>query len=184
MRPNWTTVAAEAAGGSAARVRGARAALVGALLLALTAVTGCQADAGTTDTSGTRAAPDPAADTAVRATIEAFNAAAAAGPADQQHRLADLVEPDRAAEVRNCPAATSTVRFEPVYGGLRAAGAPEPAGQTAADAAAQSYLLPALIRIYSGERVTGTDLTTLHLVVRPATGGGDSEAYLTPFCVN
>ena len=38
--------------------------------------------------------------------------------------------------------------------------------------------------LIAAERVTGTDLTTLHLVVRPAPVGGDSEAYLTPFCVN
>ena len=45
-----------------------------------------------------------------------------------------------------------------------------------------TYALPTLIRIFSGDRLIGTDLTTLQLVVR--IDGGGREAYLTPFCVN
>jgi len=39
------------------------------------------------------------------------------------------------------------------------------------------YALPTLIRIYTGDRITGTDLTPLHLGV---TGG---DAYLHSLCL-
>jgi len=110
---------------------------------------------------------------AVRATVDAFNDTAT--PADQRQRLADLVEPDRRNEVERCAAASTTVRFEPVYAGLRAlAGESGPSSTT--------YALPTLARVYSSDRLVGTDLTTLQLVVNAATGV--TEAYLTPFCVN
>ncbi|HEY7816314.1 MAG TPA: hypothetical protein VIC62_23910 [Nakamurella sp.] len=124
----------------------------------------------------------PAADAevaAIRATVDAFNAAAAGDPSDQRQRLLDLVDPDRREAVEQCAVATTTVRFEPVYAGLRMLRGPADTPATR-----PTYALPTLIRIYSDGRLTGTDLTTLQLVVNSATGGGPTEAYLTPFCVN
>ena len=63
--------------------------------------------------------------------------------------------------------ATTTVRFEPVYAGLRLL-----QGQADTAATRPTYALPTLIRIYSDGRLVGTDLTTLQLVVNSATGGG------------
>ena len=119
----------------------------------------------------------PAADAdAVHAAIDAINATAGGPVADQQQRLAQLTDPDRSAGLR-CPVATTTVRFEPVYPGLRITG--RQPGST-------GYALPTLIRIYTGDRMTGTDLTALELVVRPAGdgAGAGNAAYLTPVCVN
>lgn len=117
----------------------------------------------------------PAADAAaVRATVEEFNAAADGTPSDQRQRLVELVDPDRRERAIQCPTATTTVRFEPVYAGLRAL----------ADDGARTYVLPTLIRVYDGGRLAGTDVAALQLVVRPATGDGTPEAYLTPFCVS
>ena len=39
------------------------------------------------------------------------------------------------------------------------------------------YALPTLIRIFTGDRITGTDLTTLHIGVH------DGAASITPLCV-
>ena len=94
--------------------------------------------------------------------------------ANQQKVLAELVDPGSATVLGKCPPTTATLRFEPVYAALR--GAPEwrPASGALSGTV---YALPALIRIYTGDRVTGTDLTTLHLGVR------DGEASLTALCV-
>lgn len=123
---------------------------------------------------------------AIRATVDAVNVTAGGPVADQQAQLLAHVDPARRDEVRRCPAATTTIRLEPVDQGLRAL--PEPSADAAAaagtpsDGTTTSYALPTLIRIFSGDRLIGTDLTTLKLVVRD-TNTGD-EAYLTPFCVN
>lgn len=144
-----------------------------AVLVTVIGVTGCRPEAApeTASTSGIPASVPPAAADAVRATIDAVNAGAGGSAADQQQLLASLVDPDHRAEVVGCPTATTTVRFEPIYPGLRAL-----------DVESDSYALPTLIRIFRGDRAAGTDLTTLQLVIRPAAGG--NEAFLTPFCVN
>lgn len=159
---------------------------------------------GTAPAAATGGGSIPDADrAAIRATVDAVNAAARGPVADQQVVLLDRTDPDRRAEVQRCPAATSTVRFEPVDRGLRAApGSPkapdgvgdqdrsgekaEPAGTGTSNPEAGSdgraYQWPTLIRIYAGDRVVGTDLTTLQITVR--SDGPGVEAYLTPFCVN
>lgn len=134
----------------------------------------------------------PAADlAAIRETIDAVNAAAGGTVDDQQAQLTARVEPDRRAEVQRCPTATTTVRLAPVDRGLRAvpgstAPAPTAPAPTATEPTAPpdttTYMLPTLIRIFTGDRLTGTDLTTLRVVVYHDANG--SEAYLTPFCVN
>ena len=73
-----------------------------------------------------------------------------------------------------CPSAPTTLRFEPVYAGLR----PTPAWSSPHGVPAGTvYALPVLIRIYTGDRITGTDLATLRLGVR------GHEASITPLCV-
>ena len=117
----------------------------------------------------------PAADEqAIRGTIEAMNSAAADGVAGQQAALAALVEPALAKALDDCAPATTTLRFEPIYGGLRTAAGWAGSGGSLAGTV---YALPTLIRIYTGDRITGTDLATLHLGVQAG------EAYLTPLCV-
>ena len=111
---------------------------------------------------------------AIRATIDRLNATAAGAVSDQQAALAALIDPALTGALDDCPPATTTLRMEPVYPGLRPAPdwtAPEGAlGGTV-------YALPSLIRIYTGDRMTGTDLTTLHL------GLDGGKAYLAPLCV-
>lgn len=106
--------------------------------------------------------------------MDTFNAAAAGSVDAQQTVLHSLVDPTLSGDLDRCPAATTTVRFEPVYAGLR----PSP-GWTAPGGSLTGtvYALPTLIRIYTGDRVTGTDLTTLHF------GVTFDEAFLTPLCV-
>lgn len=156
--------------------RTGRPTLVAALLVgALIVAAGCGWSAPSSGEAADRPAISqvPSADAdAIRSTVDAVNESTSGTPADQQARMQDLVDPGRRDEVARCPAATTTVQFEPVYSGLRRIGS-EPG----------AYALPTLIRVHSGGRLTGTDLTTLQFVVRPA-ADGTVEAYLTPFCVN
>jgi hypothetical protein len=128
---------------------------------------------GTTG-SGTIAAVPPGDSAAIRHAIDAINADAGGPVSVQRAVLAHLVSPALAAALRNCPPATTTLRFEPVYAGLR----PTPAWSSPHGVPAGTvYALPVLIRIYTGDRITGTDLATLHLGVR------GHEASITPLCV-
>lgn len=202
-------------------VRGGRSAgpvaarlAVAAMVLAV--LVGCRDTPAATGTAAPGSAPAaavsgeatiPDADrAAIRATVDAVNATAGGPVAAQQAELLTRTDPDRRVEVQRCPDATTTVRFEPVDRGLRAApGSPDGSvgsgrtegsngsvdsagsggdgGSTPATApGGTAYRWPALIRIYSGDRVVGTDLTTLQIIVRSS--GTGVEAYLTPFCVN
>jgi hypothetical protein len=111
---------------------------------------------------------------AIMRSIERFNAAAAGPVADQQAVLPELTDPALVGELESCPAATATFRFEPIYPALRPA--PDWTPQTGA-LGGTVYALPTLIRIYTDDRITGTDLTTLHLGVQ------NGEAYLTSLCL-
>jgi hypothetical protein len=103
-----------------------------------------------------------------------LNEAAAGAVSTQQDVLRSLVEPELSAALDKCPPATTTLRFEPVYAGLR----PSPGwAPTGGELSGTVYALPSLIRIYTGDRITGTDLTTLHFGVNP------DEAFLTPLCI-
>ncbi len=121
---------------------------------------------------GTRTAA-PADEAAIRATIEEFNSTAGGPVQAQQAALAAVVDPQQH-PAEPCPAATRTIRFEPVYQALRAAPGWLSAGRVPAGVV---YALPTLIRTYSADRSTGTDLATLHLNVVAGT------AYLTPLCI-
>ena len=128
-------------------------------------------------TTATSAAPDGALGSdkrAIKATIDTINATAGGSVAGQQAVLAAVVDPALSDAFRHCSPATTTLRFEPVYTGLRAT--PD---WTAADGTPSGtlYALPVLIRTYTGDRITGTDLTTLHLGVH------DGAAFITPLCV-
>ena len=109
---------------------------------------------------------------AVRSTVQKLNSTSAGPVAVQQAVLRELVDPSTLTALADCPPATTTVRFEPVYPGLR------PIADTGADDPASTrYALPALIRVYTGNRITGTDLTTLQLDVR------QNATFITPICV-
>ena len=112
---------------------------------------------------------------AIRMIIDRLNGTAGGTVADQQAAFAAAVEPGSAQALADCPAATTTLLFRPVYPGLRPA--PDWAPQEGA-LTGTVYALPTLITIFTGDRVTATDLTTLHLGV---TAG---ESFLTPLCVN
>ena len=130
----------------------------------------------------------PASDlSAIRAAIDAINATAGGPVSTQRAELDALVTPEQSGKQRACPAARSTLSFQPAYADLRLA--PDGSGEappdsspgaassaaasasaavtasTAPGAAGTAYLLPAFIDIYTGDRITGTDLTTLHLWV-------------------
>jgi len=138
-------------------------------------------DAAGSLSAGRSAAPDspgasvPSEDEqAIRATIDRLNATASGPVADQRSALAAAVDPALIAALDQCPNATTTLRFEPVYRDLREApGWAAPSGELAGTV----YALPALVRIFTGDRITGTDLTTLHLGVQ------QGEAFLTPLCI-
>lgn len=152
--------------------------LVAALTLVV-GLSGCTSGSAADGASG----PPPGAavgtlpvddEAAIRSTIDALNDTAAGTVAGQQAVLTTLVEPTLSSALDDCPPATTTLRFEPVYQGLRAA--PGWTGTTGS-LTGTVYALPTLIRIYTGDRITGTDLTTLHL------GVDAGEAYITPLCV-
>jgi hypothetical protein len=99
--------------------------------------------------------------------VDQLNAAADGAPADQRAVLQRLVDPARAADQRGCSPAHTTVTFEPAWPDLR----PDPNGR------ANSYVLPTLILIHTGGRITGTDTAALIMSI----SGG--SAHLPPLCV-
>jgi len=150
------------------------AALVVTVAVTLAACTAGTPDGGT-DPQAAGSTAVPAADQqAVRATIDRLNASSAGAVPAQQQAIAAAVDPALAAALDKCPPATTTLEFQPIYRDLRAS--PDWTGATGTPAGTV-YALPSLIRIFTGDRVTGTDLTTLHLGVRAG------EAFLTPLCV-
>jgi hypothetical protein len=154
--------------------------LIGLIATSLALASACTADVP--DSGGTpqpstelAAASDvPVADAqSIRVTMQALNSSAAGGVAEQQATLATVVEPALAKALDDCAPATTTLRFEPVYRGLRPA--PGWTG-TSGSLTGTVYALPTLIRVFTGDRITGTDLTTLHFGVQAG------EAFITPLC--
>lgn len=147
-----------------------------------------------TASTGSAAIPTADAE-AIRRTIDTINATAGGPVADQRAVLDRLAQPDETDQQRDCPTAHTTLRLDPVYGDLRRppddrpTGSPtSPSGSTsspstaagasglppatdrepsspAGSGAATPYLLPVLITIFTGDRITGTDLATLRLFV-------------------
>lgn len=98
----------------------------------------------------------------IRHAIDSFDAAAGSPVAAQQAVLRTLVSPGQADVQRHCPGPTTTISFEPVYAWL----APAPDWRPSSGSLPGTvYALPTLIRIYTGDRITGTDLTDLHVAV-------------------
>jgi len=128
------------------RVGRALGLLAGALLLAGCAVGGTPVTAS-----------PPVSDTdlaALRATVDEVNRASS-DPATQRRVLQQLVLAKDAAEQRRCPPTRNTVTLDPAWDSVR----PHPGTPRA-------YLLPTLLRVHTGGRITGTDLTALVLTVQ------------------
>lgn len=107
--------------------------------------------------------------------VDAFNEAAGGPVPRQQAALAMLLDTGQRSVQRKCAEATTTLRLEPVYSRL----APAPGWKPTSGALSGTvYALPTLIRIYSGNRITGTDLTDLHLAVQ------DGRAKLPALCLS
>ena len=161
--------------------RGPRRTLTGRLVRAAAAlgvgvvlISGCTPGAVSSVVSTVSTVDGRPAAPAIRSAIDAVNATAGGSVAGQQAVLAAVVDPALSDAFRQCSPATTTLRFEPVYTGLRAT--PDWTGPDGTPAGTL-YALPVLIRIYSGDRITGTDLTTVHVGVH---GGAAS---ITPLCV-
>jgi hypothetical protein len=115
------------------------------------ALAGCTASTSSHSTpTTTAAASDPVALNEIQSTIDAINATARGPVGAQRAVLQSLATPDQRADQRACPTATTTLAFDPAYRGLRQTGSGE-------------YLLPVYITIYTGDRISGSDLATLHL---------------------
>ena len=98
----------------------------------------------------------------VHLAVDAFNAAAGGSASGQQSALVALLDDGQRAVQGRCPASRTTVFLDPVYGGLTPAPGWRPAGGTLSGTV---YALPTLIRIYTGNRITRTDLTDLHVAI-------------------
>ena len=146
-------------------MRSRRALAVAALLV----LAGC-----VNPTNPTTAAAQDDPTSTVRHTIEEFNATAAGPVTAQKAKLAELVSPGQASVQSRCPAATSTISFEPVYARLTPAPDWKPTSGTLPGTV---YALPTLIRVYTGDRITSTDLTDLHVSIQ----GG--RAWLPALCL-
>ena len=99
----------------------------------------------------------------VQRAVDRFDAAAGGPVSAQQAALGALLDSGQRSVQRHCAAATTTLSFDPVYGRLAPAPGWRPNQGTLSGAV---YALPTLIRIYTGNRMTGTDLTDLHLAVQ------------------
>ena len=106
--------------------------------------------------------PGDAALGAVQRAIADFNATAGGPVSVQQAALHSLVSSGQQAAQQACPIATSTISLEPVYSRLEPAPSWRPSSGTLPGVV---YAIPTLIRIHSGDRITGTDLTDLHLAI-------------------
>jgi hypothetical protein len=122
-----------------------------AVLAGAVAVAGCtSSDPQRPSRTTSPSAADPVALNEIQATIDAINATAGGPVGAQRAVLQSLAAPDQRADQQACPAANTTLAFDPAYRGLRQTGDGE-------------YLLPIYITIYTGDRISGSDLATLHL---------------------
>ncbi|TKV57649.1 hypothetical protein FDO65_15965 [Nakamurella flava] len=137
-----------------------RVALIGVVLA--TAACSAAADADSAD-------PTPPA---VRTLLDGLSATADS-VADQQAALAAAVDP--VGGLSGCAAATSTIRFEPVWAAVHPV--PQWRPSSGAPPAGEVYEVPSVLRIVRDGRIAGTDLATLHVGVQ------DGVARLVPFCI-
>lgn len=114
-------------------------------------------------TGATPVSSAPAAEVAVvQQAIDRFNATAGGPVAAQQSVLFGLVSAAQASAQHACPPVTVTISLEPVYARLAASPGWRP---SSGSLPGTIYAVPTLIRIWNGDRITGTDLTDLHLAV-------------------
>lgn len=105
--------------------------------------------------------------------IDTFNAAAGGPVSAQQRALAGLLDDGQRSVQSRCAAAATTLELQPVYARLAAAPGWKPSSGTLSGTV---YSLPTLVRIWTGNRITGTDLTDLHIAV------ADGRARLPALC--
>jgi len=124
-------------------------------------VAGCGAGGSTlADRTATNATAAQAH--AVQTAIDHFNATAGGPVAAQQSVLLGLISAGQSSAQSRCPAVTVTISMQPVYARL----APSPGWRPATGSLPGTvYAVPTLLRIYTGDRITGTDLTDLHLAI-------------------
>ncbi|RIJ77854.1 hypothetical protein D1871_04925 [Nakamurella silvestris] len=180
--------------------RRARGGLTGAALVCL-ALTGCTSGTALpdptldsspapistsgSDAPGTSTAADPLAlvpsavptadARAVLDLFDEFNTTAGGTVTDQQKALVGRMATGSAQAQRDCPPASVTVGFRPVWQELQAD--PEYAPPTST-ATGTAYRIPALVEIYSGIRRVGTDLTMVHLQI------DQGRAVTFPLCLS
>lgn len=151
--------------------------VVAGLALALV-LTGCGAATPDPAPGATTspAAPVPDEVQAVLVLLEQLNGVAGGPVADQRALIDEVVDPGQVDAQESCGRATTTLSFEPVpeRARLRPDWTP-PAGTVDGEV----WGIPVLMRIHSGDRIVGTDLTELHVVVAP-----DGTARLPAMCIN
>lgn len=129
--------------------------------------------AGCTSTAPTAPDAGPGTDE-ISAAVAVVNAAAGSA-ADQRAALASVTDPQGRPALDRCPQTTRTVRFEPVH---RAA-TPDPAFTDLDGNTPPGLVLavPTLVRVYAGDALATTEVTTLHL------GVANGVALFAPLCL-
>ena len=127
-----------------------------------TSMTAPAAGGSTAPSSATGSAPNASAQDLVHAAVDRFNATAGGPVQAQQRVLEGLLANGQLTQQKACPTPTTTITLDPVYARLTSVPDWHPTGGTMAGT---PYALPTLIRIYTGDRITGTDLTDLHLTI-------------------
>ena len=102
--------------------------------------------------------PDPAALASARAVFAQVNAQAGASPARQRSVLERVVDPAQHANQRGCAAAVTTVRLVPAWSAVR----------VAADG---HLIIPSLVRVFTGTRITGTDVAIIDVAITAGQAG-------------
>lgn len=119
--------------------------------------TGAPSSTAASATSG-GGAPDPAALAAARRVFDEVNAEAGASPARQRSVLQRVVDPAQQAQQRDCAAAVTTVRLIPAWSEVR----------RAADG---HLIVPSLVRIFTGTRITATDVAIIDVTISAGQAG-------------
>lgn len=102
--------------------------------------------------------PDPAALAAARQVFDQVNAEAGASPARQRSVLERVVDPAQEANQRGCAAAVTTVRLVPAWSAVR----------VAADG---HLIVPSLVRVFTGTRITATDVAIIDVTITAGQAG-------------
>ncbi|MBM9477686.1 hypothetical protein JL107_14640 [Nakamurella flavida] len=110
----------------------------------------------------------------ITAALDVVNAATGSAAA-QRAALASVTDPAGRPALDRCPAATRTVRFQPVLGAVTAApGFTDAEGHSLPGTA---VAVPTLVRVYADGALSTTEITVLHV------GLVDGTARLAPLCL-